>query len=253
MTTIFLGTGFISAFTFTSLTGMLLVRKYYGREIIEKNHEVATVFIGILGTIYSVLLAFAVFVVWTQFGDAQVAVSREASQLSNMMEMSGSLPANFQKDLKVGIRSYCQKAISLEWPAMQSGKSSVEVDKALSAIWASIMAFHPQNSDQALLKDKLIDQAKELGESRSIRLYKSHEELPYMIWIVLWVGALITVFFCYFFGVRNLKAQILMTGGLAAVIALMLFTIWAINKPFTGDVCVGPEPLQFVLDQFQLK
>ena len=68
---------------------------------------------------------------------------------------------------------------------------------------------------------------------------------------MLFGGAVVTILFTFFFGTSNLRAQVLMTGLLAAVIFSELLTIIAIDWPFTGPVRVEPTALQDVLADFR--
>ena len=60
-----------------------------------------------------------------------------------------------------------------------------------------------------------------------------------------------TVGFTFFFGLENLRAQVLMSGMLALVIFLALFVAMSIDHPFTGPVSVEPEAIKLVLDDFR--
>ncbi len=241
---------FVLVFVVTALAGMLAVRWWVPAATRRDHHEVTAVFFGIVGTIYSVLLAFSVFVVWTQFGNAQVDVAREATELSTLVELSGSATGNLRAELKADVRGYCQAAIDHEWPDMQSGKSSPELDRAVDVLWSDVMAFQPRDADGHLVKEQLIEQMRALAESRGQRLFHIHDELPGMVWVVIWAGAILTLLFSYLFDVKSLGLQVLMTAGLAAAISLMIFSIWAINQPFAGSLVVTPAPLKFLLVKF---
>ena len=62
---------------------------------------------------------------------------------------------------------------------------------------------------------------------------------------------MLTVGFTFFFGTKNLPAQILMTGILSVIVFTGLLVIVTINYPFTGPVHVGTEPLQTVVEDFE--
>jgi len=50
-----------------TLIGLYLVRRIVGLENLRRNNEVAGVIIGIVGTIYAVVLAFIVVVEWQKY------------------------------------------------------------------------------------------------------------------------------------------------------------------------------------------
>ena len=75
--------------------------------------------------------------------------------------------------------------------------------------------------------------------------------MPALIRILLWGGGLIVLAFTYFFGVKSVRSQALMTAALAGEIAFILFLIIALDNPFHGSLRVSPEPLQLILERIQ--
>jgi len=57
-----------------------------------------------------------------------------------------------------------------------------------------------------------------------------------------------TVLYTYFFGMKNIKAQYLITASLTVTITLILFLIYVLDHPFTGTSKVSLEPLRQVIE-----
>ena len=109
----------------------------------------------------------------------------------------------------------------------------------------------PQSFVEQTAYETSLDRLSELTDSRRMRLGAAREHVPGILWILLWGGGGVTVLFTYFFGVRNVRSQMLMTGALALLIAFVLFLIVALNNPFAGVTRVGPEPLEDELARHQ--
>jgi high-affinity Fe2+/Pb2+ permease len=75
--------------------------------------------------------------------------------------------------------------------------------------------------------------------------------VPGVVWLVLFVGAVLTVTFTFFFGTVNVRNQSVMTGALALLIFAVLLVAVAIDRPFAGQVRISPEALLQVREQFQ--
>ncbi len=58
---------------------------------------------------------------------------------------------------------------------------------------------------------------------------------------------MITISFAFFFGVRNRWAHALMISALSGSVALVLFLVAALDRPYTGVIQVGPEAFEQVL------
>ena len=251
METLLTGVVIIGAWVLLALAGLRLVRRAVPIETLEAHHEVAGFIIGVLGAIYAVLLAFVVVVVWGDFEDARQTVSREGNHLINLSRMAEGLPEATRGPAREALRNYAHLTLEAEWPAMAAGEASAGTQAAVDALWHAYRAAEPQTPREAALYEASLEQLSELSDSRRQRLHASHEGLPFVLKILLWGGGLMTVAFTYFFGVRNLRSQTLMTAALAAVIAFILFLIVALDNPFAGSVRVSPEPLREALTKLR--
>jgi hypothetical protein len=57
--------------------------------------------------------------------------------------------------------------------------------------------------------------------------------------------------FTYLFGLENTQAHRLMVATLAMIIALVLFTVSALEYPFSGSARIGTGAYELVLDRFE--
>ncbi len=71
------------------------------------------------------------------------------------------------------------------------------------------------------------------------------------MWIMLISGGLITVAFSFFLGVENHRSHVFMTVALAAMIAITLYLVFALDHPFAGAVRVEPNAFRLVLELSQ--
>ncbi len=73
-----------------------------------------------------------------------------------------------------------------------------------------------------------------------------------LMWIVLIVGAYITVAYTYLFGFDRTVMQQLMIGGLSLVIGLVLFLVMALDYPYRGSISVEPHAFSSLLASLDL-
>lgn len=62
---------------------------------------------------------------------------------------------------------------------------------------------------------------------------------------------MIVVGFTYLFDLRSTAAHMLMVAALALTIGLVLFTIGALDYPFSGDIRVGPDAFNSVIERME--
>jgi hypothetical protein len=69
------------------------------------------------------------------------------------------------------------------------------------------------------------------------------------MWLVLLSGAMggiVLWLFCY---VDNVRLQAILLLGVAGSLSMVLFVIFALDRPFRGDIAIGPESYQLIYDQ----
>src|SRR5206468_4155530 len=79
-----IGIGVIGLTVTCSVAGLVLVRRTVSLEVLQSNHEVASAKFQVMGTLYAVLIAFAVVIVWQQFQSAGATVAHEAAKITNL-------------------------------------------------------------------------------------------------------------------------------------------------------------------------
>lgn len=73
--------------------------------------------------------------------------------------------------------------------------------------------------------------------------------MPSILWTVLVIGGILTVAFTFLFGVEPPWFHRVAIAALTVVIVLVLYTIYRIEYPFTGEVRVRPDAFELVLQK----
>ena len=198
--------------------------------------------------LYAVLLAFAVIVVWQRFSDAEKAVAQEAGAATTIYRLTHGLDAGPRMAVQDRLNGYLESAVAKDWRAMERGRASPEVTRALDDIYVALLTFTAHDSKGAVLQAEILHQLDLITQARRERLVLASGTVPGALWMVLFGGAVLTIGFTLFFGTENLRAQMMMTGALALLICSVLLVIIIIDHPFAGPVRALPEPLSGVLE-----
>jgi Na+/melibiose symporter-like transporter len=216
---------------------------------LSSNNEIAGFKFATVGVIYAVLLAFAVIVVWEKFADAETAVVQEAGAAATIYRLVAG-PEPDKAATRAALGAYLKSAIDQDWPQMAIEKESRETTQALDALYGAALRLTENGSKQPTVAAEIFKQLDTIIQSRRIRLHLATGIVPSIIWLVLFCGAVLTVCFTFFFGTKNLPAQVMMTGILSLLVFMGLLVIVSIYHPFTGPSNVDSEPLQPVLEDF---
>jgi hypothetical protein len=84
-----------------------------------------------------------------------------------------------------------------------------------------------------------------------LRLLEVREGIPPILWVVLILGGIVTVGFTYLLGVGAEWLHVFMIAAYTLVLALIIYTISAIDYPFDGLVQVGPDAFEAALSRME--
>ena len=235
--------------TIAAMCGPVLMHRRIGFERLASNNDIAGIKFATVGGIYGVLLAFAVVVVWGKFSDAETAVLQEAGASATLYRLASG-PAPEAVATRAALGNYLRLAVDREWPLMATERESREVTQALDALYAATLRLTENGSKHPAIFVEMLRQLDAITQARRTRLQLATGIVPGIVWMVLFCGAVLTVGFTFFFGTRNLPAQVMMTGILSVLVFMGLLVIVSINYPFSGPVHVGSEPLKNVVEDF---
>ena len=238
-----------------ALAGLELVQRLVPHEKRQEHNDVAGFLYAVVGVTYAVLLALLVIAVWEQYQRARETVESEANATVEIAWLDHGLPKTEGQHLQQDARSYAQEVVDEEWPLMEQG---IEGERGTPEGWdliddmrATLQEVEPRTEAEQELYGEGLDEIQRLGDARRMRLVQAEEGMPGVLWVVLVLGAVVTVGFTYLFGLRNSWAHRLMVMSLTAVIVLVLFTIGVMDDPFTGGARIEPSAFDLILERFE--
>jgi hypothetical protein len=231
--------------------GLVVVQRLMPTRRRMPHNDVAGFIYAVLGVAYAVLLGLMVIAVWEEWNAANAAVDQEASELAEIFWLAHRLPQPEGPHLQGLARSYARVVVSEEWPLMERGKVSPKAWTILDEIRNEIQRIQPATDTQQVLYEQGLQQVSDLADARRERLLDAEEGLPAILWVVLIVGGIEVVGFTYLFGLQSTTVHVLMVTSLTLIIALVIFTVAALDYPFEGDIRIGPDAFEQVLGRFE--
>ena len=249
--TVPVGLLFICVAMAVAVVGLILVQRFVPADVRRQHNDVAGFIYAVIGVTYAVLLGLMLVAVWEDWETARISADTEASALAEIFWIADGLPAEDGQRVQELCREYARVVVEDEWPLMQSGKASPEAWVLLDDIRAGLQNVDPSTPGQQVIYEQSLERVRDLADARRDRLLEAESGLPGILWVVLITGGVITVGFTYLFGLDSTIIHLLMVGSLALVLALVLFTVGALNFPFEGDITIHPDAMQHVLDRFR--
>ena len=242
-----------------ALAGLEVVQRLVPATSRQPHNDVAGFIYAALGVIYAVLIALVVIAVWEEYDAASVTVEQEANALAEIAWLAHRLPEPEGAHIQELARSYAHEVVDNEWPLMEQGQAPLmtQVERTptgwtlIDDIRASLQEIEPRTPADEQLYAEGLDQVQRLGDARRMRLVAAEEGIPAVLWAVLIFGGIAAIGFTYLFGLENTWAHRLMVLTLAAVIGLVLFTIGAMEHPFSGGARIGTGAFELILERFK--
>ena len=229
----------------------LLVRRFCSLERRLVSNNVSSSYFNTIGTVYAVVLGFMLFDVWGDFQNAARTVEMEAGALAEIARISSGYAPPLRASLQKAVHDYAQAVVDYEWQAMQEGGTSPQAAQAYSKLWQIITSVKPISQWEIIMHGHVIDAAMDLMKHRRLRELKARSSLPPILWIVLWVGGIITVGFSCFFGVEQDHMHLFKIVCLTTMVFIVVFSVWEIYGPFQGSVTVTPDAFHLLLRQLE--
>jgi hypothetical protein len=227
----------VAGVSLASVLGLIAVRQVVPLAELRPSTDAIGNYLQTVGSIYAVLLAFVVYVVWGQFNETRSYVEREATLLADLYRISTGLPAASRDEIQKLLREYLDAVLADEWRAMDRGDDAItdHVGGRLDSIWSAIHRCHPEDECGHTIYSEVLTSYNELHDARASRLSAARTRIPVALHILLYAGAVITIGSVYLLAFEQLWIHATVTAALAGAIAHILYIIRDLDRAFSGD------------------
>jgi hypothetical protein len=229
-----------------SLAGLMIFRLIAPTDTLAAASSSLGNYLQTLGAIYSVLLAFVVFVVWGQYNDLRAYLDREANALVDLHRTASGLPTDTRMAIHRALAEYVESVLGDEWHAM-SRDDDAAIDRSghkLDEVWQAIHRCRPVGCQQELMYGEALARFNDVNDMRTNRVTAAKFRVPLTMKLLLYTGAVILVGSMYLVYIPELWLHGLVTAALGGAIAHVLYLIHDLDDAFTGNLQVDKAPYQ---------
>lgn len=228
--------------------GLVFVHRRFNPQDFISHNEVGGVMMAVIGTLYAVVLGFLTVVVWQHYLEARQLVVTESDADIDAWHTSVGLPATVRQRIRNDMIQYAQIMVAREWPLMKQGRD----DELAATIGMDAIdvtgSFVPANDSQSNAQSATLQQLTQMHDAALQRIAINAAGVSWFEWLILSIGATCLICFCWLFGLRSLRIQMLMTAGVTTVIVSMLVLLFELQYPFRSDVGIGPDAWQGAIE-----
>jgi hypothetical protein len=198
----------------------------------------------VLGITFGLFVAFVAAQVWADNDRATAAVSHEASALRAVTLLAAGLPAEQEGRLIALVRSYVEQAATVEWPMMARQTASLRTAPApLAEALQAVVAMNPTGAGQQAAQREIMTALGSALDARRQRIIVSQAEVNPVKWWCLYLQAACELIAIALVHCDNRLTSSIALGLFATGVAASVLLIAAHDRPFTGQISVGPAPL----------
>lgn len=240
----------ILGFEVLSIAGLVLTRRYLlpRLKLGEHVNEVVGGTIQSIGVFYGITLGLIAVGVWDTYSHAASLVSQEAANIGSLYRDVSGYPSPVHETLQNQLYDYARHIIEVEWPEQLEGKLPTSGNRLISKLQKTLVDFEPATDGKRALHSEALRAFNNLVESRRLRLDAVTGSLSGVMWMVILVGAAMSISVGYFFHVEDARLHAIMVSLMAGFLGIVVFLITTNDRPFMGDTSVSPLSYQLILE-----
>lgn len=227
-----------------SIASTLIIRRFVSlKELYTANSGLSRVNSGTC-TIYSILVGFAVFYLFSNFHDAELATSKEIKALNNINSYVQNVSEPTRSMIKKDLKEYIEIVLDKDWKSMSKGESVSNQSKVpIEKLWTTLYSWTPETIKEKKVIDDLLDEIKNLSDYREERIQMAGKFLEPEFWAVIILISFLMLEVSCMTGLR-VDFHLISSVITALVISCALFLMITLDRPFSGSVSISNTSFQ---------
>ena len=145
--------------------------------------------------------------------------------------------------LQDAIYDYVDYVVEDAWPQYRRGEIPTDGPARVSAVQRHLFAFQPTRMSEQVVHAEALRQFAGFTEATRNRLEFVNTGLPSMLWLIVMIGAAMTLALLWFINNDLLWVRLTASSVLAIYVGLMMFFIAAMDHPLRGAYSISPDAL----------
>ena len=205
----------------------------------------------IIGTLYSVVYAFATYVIWGQFAAVENEILKESGALKDLILFSKGLKEATRDPMVRSVRAYARAVTESEWGMLSRGEDTERTDKLFSGIISSVTDATAADESERRAHDRLLEIANRASGHRDERLALSVKRIPRTLLLFVTLTACTILFLLFFYPFHNLALGIVAISLTTMLLCFAHFVLTDLDNPFEGTWNVDAKPFDDLATKYR--
>lgn len=196
----------------------------------------------IIGTLYSVVYAFATYVIWGQFAAVENEILKESGALKDLILFSREMKESTRDPIVRNIRAYARAVAESEWGMLSRGEATENTDRSFSAIISSVIEARPEDEPERRARERLLEIGNRASAHRDERIALSVKRIPRTLLLFVTLTAVTILFLLLFYPFHNLALGLVAIALATMLLCFAHFVLTDLDNPFEGTWNVDAQP-----------
>jgi hypothetical protein len=205
----------------------------------------------IIGTLYSVVYAFATYVIWGQFAAVENEIRKESGALKDLLVFSRPLKEATRDPIVRAVRAYARGVVESEWGTLSRGEDTERTDKLFSGVISSVTDAKPEDEIERKIYERLLEIANQASAHRDERIALSVKRIPRTLLLFVTLTASTILFLLFFYPFHNLALGLVSVAITTMLLFFAHFVLTDLDNPFEGTWNVNSEPFSDLVTKYR--
>jgi hypothetical protein len=234
-----------------TIVGLKIVNRVYKRDVLQETHQITSYIFNAFGLMFAVLVAFVVYINWSNYDSTQGVVYDEVNHLSNLFHLADGFGDSLRGEIKNEIINYTDIIQNDDWNSMQNMKQSDKARVSYDKLWNIFLKMDYDKFPNKTVYHLSALEIKNLSESRRTRYFYMEDTIPVLIWIILIVGSIMSILLSCMFAMNKKSPHYFSVMSFVFINLILLYLIYILDHPFTGRYSISAEPYINALSHFR--
>jgi len=209
---------------FSGIFWFIHMSEYYNTKILVTDPGGMLMFYSAIGTIFSIIAAFAIQNEWANWNSLVEAVKSEVDSIEEFWIWTEHLQNDFSKKIKQLIIAYLNVVIKEGWGKSERGERSEDAEKALANLRDVLFEF-PKSDPQ------LVSLFSDLLKNRKNRLHFSDRHMPKVLRYTLIFSMSLIIFLPLLIGIKIIWLDYVFTLSISTLAYTIYVVIIDLDSP----------------------
>jgi hypothetical protein len=213
----------------------IVLRAFHIPEVFYADVHGVAAYLGVIGGLYSIVVAFLIYVVWEQFNRVQVGMGTEASALEDLIRIAAFLSErNNVLSVQGAVRQYMEATAGDEAPRLAMGNTSELAEERFDSMCQAVRGIEVNDPKDQVIYGELLRALTRVNDARDDRLSVSTTRIPPTLWSLVVFASCVLFAGFLVLGIQSFVLSVGISATVAGTLAFLLSVIQDMDNPFDG-------------------